>query len=79
MYTIIIDKDERALNNWYNENIRHCRIGKVTPKPPKHWTGSKLLDGLKGQPIFPSFPSTSPMPNTSYPPAWWQNPVVSEC
>lgn len=38
-YTVIIDEQERKreFENRINAVMRHCRIGKVSPKPPKHW------------------------------------------
>ena len=70
-YTIIVDSSEerRQFENRINAVMRHCRIGKVTPKPPKHW--GKLT--LPKQPIIPW------SPNQCVPTPWWQNPVVSVC
>lgn len=55
MYTIVVDESERRrqFENRINEGKRHCRIGKVYLKPPRHWRKSELL---KGQPIYPSYP-----------------------
>ncbi len=77
------EKSEQSLNEWYNENIRRCRIGKVTPKPPKHWPDRSIG---RPQPLIPWAPSMEVpqtvwdwRPNTSLDAAWWQNPVVSTC
>lgn len=68
MYVIIQD-DERYVgpkNNIVNISRRRCRIGKVTLKPAAAWQ-KRLSEIMRPQPVVP----------TSYPPAWWQNPVVS--
>ncbi len=49
-YTIIVDSSEeriRCTGNIINMKKRHCRIGKVTPKPPKNW-------GMERQPLRPT-------------------------
>ncbi|RAS13537.1 hypothetical protein DEU52_106135 [Ensifer adhaerens] len=70
-YTVILDyaEERRLTENRINAMLRHCKIGKVSPKPPKHW--GKLT--LPKQPIIPRSPNQCvPMPS-------WQNPVVSVC
>ncbi|WP_208179109.1 hypothetical protein [Sinorhizobium medicae] len=75
-----VENSEQSLNDWYNENIRHCRIGKVSWKPPKHWLDRSIK---RPQPLIPWTPSMEvpqPVwdwrPNTAGHIAWWQNPVV---
>lgn len=48
-YTVIVDRDEerRQFENRINAAVRHCRIGKVSAKAPKHW-------GLKPPPLKPT-------------------------
>lgn len=43
-YTIVVASTEERIRyhgNIINISKRHCRIGKVTPKPPKHWDSLK--------------------------------------
>lgn len=55
MYTIVVDEAERERReNAINAVKRHCRIGKVSPKPPKHW-GTSALKPRK-QPVIPWTP-----------------------
>ena len=43
MYVIVPDETaERRHANIANVTKRHCRIGKVSPKPPKHWLRGDL-------------------------------------
>jgi hypothetical protein len=87
-YTIAFDQVNEA--NEINKAVRRCRIGKVWPKrwqqpviPAMPYVG----DFPHYPPVVPTIwtpgtgtpPFTAPMPNTSSPPAWWQNPVVSTC
>jgi len=74
MYYRITSEDEARLReNCTNIVKRHCRIGKVSPKPPKHW--GKLT--LPTQPVIPAIPNTGQTPWG--PLQWWQNPIVSVC
>lgn len=42
MYVHVSDEEnERRHENCINIVKRHCRIGKVYPRPPKHW-GTKI-------------------------------------
>jgi hypothetical protein len=73
MYIRIPDEEtERRQENRTNIVKRHCRIGKVSPKPPKRWLDRSIKSP---QPLIPWTPSME----TGYAPAWWQNPVVSTC
>ena len=73
MYYRITDEDAARLHeNCLNIVKRHCRVGKVLPKPPKHW--GKLT--IQKQPVIPCTPD---MQQPWGPIQWWQNPVVSVC
>lgn len=52
MFVIMPDADaERRYYNVWNVSKRHCRIGKVTLKPPKHW---RLLPDLSRTLPYPT-------------------------
>lgn len=61
-YTIVLDQSEqrRQAENRLNVLVRHCRIGKVRTKQPKHW--------------LPKMTPTGWHPSVGAPTPWWQYP-----
>jgi len=84
-HTVVLTEDlrEQRAENSINRAVRHCRIGKVTPKAPVFVPGVPF----KGLPVFQWPTQKLPLPNTHTIPwapntsdaAWWQNPVISTC